>query len=177
MEGGQGMLILVLPQDDTNEALELRLEHSLVSLSKWESIHEKAFFGREEAKTEEETISYVQQMVLNKTPPGNFTDRLNSSHYQAINEYINSKQTATWFNELGEQKASREVVTAELIYYWMLSFQIPFSCEEWHLNRLMTLIKICGIKQTKPKPMSKAAQMEQYARLNAERRQKLGTTG
>lgn len=171
------MLILVLPQDDTHEALELRMEHSLVSLSKWESIHEKAFFGRE-PKTEDETVSYVKQMVLNENPPEDFTDRLRREHYETINDYINSKQTATWFNELGEQqKPTREIVTAELIYYWMLSFQIPFTCEEWHLNRLMTLVKICGIKQTKPKPMSRAAQMEQYSRLNAERRAKLGTTG
>ena len=170
------MLILVLPQDETHEATELRLEHSLVSLSKWEAIHEKPFFGRDD-KTEEETISYVKQMVIDDDPPEKFEKRLTREHYEAVNAYINSKQSATWFNEDPNQKPSREIVTSELIYYWMLSFQIPFSCEEWHLNRLMTLIKICGIKQTKPKPMSKNAQREQYARLNAERRQKLGTTG
>jgi hypothetical protein len=176
MEGGRGMLILVLPQDEANEAYTLRLEHSLVSLSKWESIHEKAFFGKD-AKTEPETISYIQQMVLNDDPPENFIDRLKRPEYELINEYINSKRSATWFNEDPNQPPSREVVTSELIYYWMLSFQIPFSCETWHLSRLMTLIKICGIKQTKPKPMSRSAQMEQYARLNAERRAKLGTSG
>lgn len=170
------MLILVLPKDETHEALELRLEHSLVSLSKWEAIHEKAFFGRED-KTEDETISYVEQMVTNSFPPEDFSDRLNRDHYEAINAYINSRQTATWFNEAPEKKGPSEIVTAELIYYWMINFQIPFEAQNWHLNRLMTLIKICGIKQTKPKPMSKAAQMEQYARLNAERRKKLGTSG
>jgi hypothetical protein len=170
------MLTILLPATDEHEAFELKLEHSLVSLSKWEAIHEKVFYGRE-AKSEEETISYIQQMILNDSFPENFIDRLESADYEAIRDYIDSKQSATWFNEEPNQRPSREVVTSELIYYWMLSFQIPFSCENWHLNRLMTLVKICGIKQTKPKPMSRAQQMEQYARLNEERRKKLGTTG
>lgn len=169
------MLTITLPSTDDVDELELHLEHSLVSLSSWEAIHEKPFFSREE-KTEEETKSYVLQMVLDPNPPGNFLDRLRREDYEAINLYINSKQTATFFHEDNSRKSS-EIVTSELIYYWMISFQIPFSCETWHLNRLMTLIRICGIKNSKPKRMSRQAQAEQYRALNERRRAELGTSG
>lgn len=171
------MLTIVLPATDDSDAVELQLEHSLVSLSKWESIHEKAFYGREE-KTEDEMIDYVNQMIVGGKPPENFVDRLSQENTTAIMDYINSKQTATWFREDKSTKGSAEVITNELIYYWMISFQIPFDpCQNWHINRLMTLIKICGIKQTKPKKMSKQEQAEQYRMLNAQRRAKLGTAG
>jgi hypothetical protein len=168
------MLSLILSSNDDN--VELQLEHSLVSLSKWEAIHEKAFFGRE-PMTHEETVSYVQQMLLTENPPEDWANQLRLEDFDAITTYINSKQSATWFREDKNQRGPHEIVTAELIYYWMISFQIPFVCETWHLNRLMTLIKICGIKQTKPKRMSRQAQAEEYRRLNAVRRQQLGTSG
>lgn len=171
------MLTIMLPADDTNEAVKLTLEHSLVSLSKWESIHEKAFFGQE-AKTEEETLSYIQQMILSENPPEDLIDRLTVEDVDTISDYINSKHSATWFREEKETKSSSEVITSELIYYWMIQFQIPFKpVEEWHLNRLMTLIKIAGIKQSKPKRMSRQSLQEQYRRINAERREKFGTAG
>lgn len=177
------MLSIMLPairiEEELLPAAEIHLEHSLVSLSKWESIHEKAFFGSglKDPWTAEETLSYIKQMLLNDPPP-RWIERLQLEDYTTITDYINSSQTATWFREEQNQKSSREVVTNELIYYWMLSLQIPFEpCQNWHVNRLMTLIKICGIKQTKPKKMSRSAQAREYARLNAERRAALGTHG
>lgn len=171
------MLTIMLPETDDFDAIKLKFEHSLVSLSKWEAIHEKAFFGREE-KTIEETASYIEQMLLNENPPADFLDRLNREQFEQISGYIDSKQSGTWFREDGQSKPSSEIVTSELIYYWLIQFQIPFKpTDEWHLNRLMTLIKVASVKQSKPKKQSKQALAEQYRQLNAERRQKLGTAG
>lgn len=171
------MLTIMLPATDDANAVELKFEHSLVSLSKWESIHEKAFFGRDD-KTSEETASYIKQMLLTENPPRDFIDRLSRDSFEKIANYINSKQSATWFRQDDQPKNSSEVVTSELIYYWMIQFQIPFKpADEWHLSRLMNLIKICGIKQSKPKKQSRQSVAEQYRQLNAERRQASGTAG
>lgn len=171
------MLTIILEPTDDLPQVVLTLEHSLVSISKWESECTKPFFGREQM-SHEETVAYIKQMILDESPPEGWLERLKQEHYTEITNYINSKQSATWFREDPNQRPSREIVTSELVYYWMTQFNIPFDpCETWHLNRLMTLVKICGIKQTKPKPMSKQAQMEQYRQLNAQRRQQLGTSG
>lgn len=171
------MLTIILPATEDLPAIKLELEHSLVSLSKWESIHEKAFFGRED-KDHDDTVSYIEQMILGSLPEEDWQSRLKAEDYKAITEYINSKQSATWFREEPEPRGPREIVTAELIYYWMINFQIPFRpCETWHLNRLMTLIKIAGIKQTKPKKMSRQAYSAEIRRLNEQRREQLGSTG
>lgn len=171
------MLSLMLQSNDDNGSVEITLEHSLVSLSKWESIHEKPFFSKDPMNAEE-TISYINQMIRGEIPPGDWHKQLKPEHFQQVTEYINSKQTATWFREDTSQAKSSEIVTNELIYYWMIGFQIPFKpCEDWHLNRLMTLIKIAGVKQSKPKKMSRQQQAEEYRRLNAERRAQLGTSG
>lgn len=162
--------------DDSEEIVELNFEHSLISLSKWEKNHKKAFFGKEE-KTPEEAASYIECMLLNKNPPAGILDKLAQDDVKAIGDYINDTQTATTFREDPSQKPSREVVTSELIYYWLVQFNIPFEVETWHLNRLMTLVKIAGIKQTKPKPMPKGKQAEQYRRLNEQRRAASGSSG
>jgi hypothetical protein len=104
-------------------------------------------------------------------------NQLSEENVKAIGDYINDKQSATWFRDEGAGKSSNETITSELIYYWLVQFNIPFETQYWHLSRLMTLIKIAGIKQTKPKQMSKAQQAEQYRKLNAERRAALGSTG
>lgn len=155
---------------------ELQLEHSLVSLSKWESIHEKPFLVTGD-KTPEEVLSYIECMVVSPNPPGDFLDRLSEKNVEDINAYIDRKMTATWFSEVQPETRNREVITSELIYYWMTVFQIPFECENWHLNRLFTLIRICNIKQEKPKKMSRAELAQRQRELNAQRRAELGTTG
>lgn len=171
------MLTLMLPAIDDIPAVEVHLEHSLASLSKWESKSEKAFFHKD-GLTPEQTIEYIKTMALDPDLPENWIDRLSVEDFTAINTYINSRQSATWFREEPEPPGRREVVTAEIIYYWMISFNIPFQpCEDWHLNKLLSLVKVCGVKQTKPKKMSATARAQQFAALNAKRRQELGTTG
>lgn len=162
--------------DDTDEVVELKFEHSLISLSKWEQKYKKPFFGKEE-KTAEESAWYIQCMLLTENSPAGFLDKLSRDDVKALTDYVNDKQSATWFREDPRQKPSTEVITSELIYYWLVQFNIPFEVETWHLNRLMTLVKITGLKQTKSKPMSKAQQQEEYRRLNAQRRAASGSSG
>ena len=159
----------------TNECV-LELEHSLVSLSKWESKWCKPFLGKEE-KTQEETIDYVRQMTINDNVPSDVYSCLTEQNLTDILEYINAPMTATWFAEDKHARPSREIVTSELIYYWMIALNIPMECQHWHLTRLMTLIKVCNIKNTPPKKMGRRELMNRNAALNASRRQRFNSRG
>ena len=160
----------------TRDDVTLELEHSLVSLSKWESKHEKPFLGKIE-KTNEEVIDYIRCMTLTPEVSEELYSKLSKENLETINKYIEAKMTATWFNEAPGAPKSRDVITSELIYYWMVIFQIPFECENWHLNRLFTLIRVCNIKQSKPTKMSRAEASARQRELNAQRRVQLGTRG
>lgn len=160
----------------THGGIELQLEHSLVSLSKWESDYEKPFLGKSD-KTRDEILDYVRCMILTPNPPGDFLQKLSKENFEAINAYIERKMTATWFSEQPGQPKTREVITSELIYYWMTVFNIPFECETWHLNRLFTLIRIANIKQGKPKKMSRGEVAARNRELNAQRKAQMGTRG
>jgi hypothetical protein len=160
----------------TKDDVTLKLEHSLISLSKWESIHEKPFLGKD-VKTNEEIVSYIKCMTVTPNVPEIVFSKLSEDNINEINVYIDSKMTATWFSEPPGAPHSRDVITAELIYYWMITFQIPFECEKWHLNRLFTLIRVCNIKQSKPKKMTRAEIAARNRELNARRRAQLGTKG
>lgn len=174
------MLKIMLPSFEDIEPIELDFEHSLVSMSKWEAIHEKPFFSKE-PQTIDETKDYIVQMLLSDYPPEHLRARLTVEHLPIVQTYINSKQTATTFRESPNQPPSREIITTDLVYYWLTTFSIPFSpVETWHFNRLMTLIRVYAAKQTKPKPITRqeaAARAEENRRLNDERRARLGTNG
>ena len=180
------MLQITVPKaeyyDETREQFvdmkeqTLQLEHSLVSLSKWEAKWQKAFLGRQE-KTEEETADYIRCMTINKNVDPSVYDRLTPENIEQINAYISSPMTATFFSDDKNGKPSREIITSELIYYWMIALNIPFECQKWHLNRLLTLVKVCNIKNAPPKKMSKRELMKRNAALNASRRKQLNTKG
>jgi hypothetical protein len=154
---------------------ELQLEHSLVSLSKWESKWEKPFLTKTD-KTTEETIDYVRAMTLTQNVDPRVYYQVNRSILDEIADYINAPMTATKIRQ-DKKVTNREIITSEIIYYWMVSFNIPFECQKWHLNRLLTLINVCSIKNQPEKKMSKAEMYKRNRALNDARKAKLGTKG
>lgn len=159
----------------SSEFFELELEHSLASLSKWESKFEKPFINSEQ-KSEKETLEYVKCMTLTPRVPSEVYGKLDREHYNEISDYINAKMTATWFAERKEPK-SRDIITSEIIYYWMFSMNIPLECENWHLNKLFTLIRVISEKNQPKKKMSRNEILARNRQLNEQRRQQMGTTG
>lgn len=153
----------------------LRLEHSLVSISEWEAKWQKPFLTKEE-KTTNEVLDYVRCMTLNEGVDPNIYTCLSAENVKEINDYISSPRSATTFRE-EKKSGGREIITSELIYYWMVSLTIPFECQYWHLNRLLNLVKICNIKNEPPKKMSKGALMRRNSALNAQRRAQMNTKG
>lgn len=159
-----------------SEEQTLELEHSLVSLSKWESKWCKPFISTKD-KTDAETLDYIKCMTLTENVDPGVYARLTDSNIDEIQRYINAPMTATTFSDDGKNKGGREIVTAEIIYYWMIALTIPFECRFWHLNQLITLIRVCNIKNQTPKKMGKKDIMSRNAKLNAARRQKLKSRG
>lgn len=156
----------------------IQLEHSLVSISKWESKWKKPFFSDRE-KTDEELIDYVRCMTITQNVRDSLYDELGEVELSKINEYIDDSMTATWFSEInpGGKPTKKEVITAEIIYFWMFSFRIPKECEKWHINRLLTLIRVFNIKNQKPRKMSRKEIYQQNKSLNAARRNRLKSKG
>ena len=154
----------------------LQLEHSLVSISKWESKWCKPFLGKE-SKTYEETIDYIRCMTLTQNVNPKIYTMLSAENIMAVNNYIEAPMSATFLHESENKRPSREAITSELIYYWMISYQIPFECQKWHLNRLLMLIRVCSVKNTPVKKRSARDIMNQNAALNAARRKQYNTKG
>lgn len=154
----------------------LEMEHSLVSLSKWEEKFEKPFLSLSNPTTEE-TLGYIRAMILTPDIPDDIVYKLTQENLNEINSYINAKMSATWFANDNDKSRSSEIITAELIYFWMTAFSIPIEHERRHLNQLFTIIKIANTKQNPPKKMSRQEIHEQNRRLNAQRKAQLGTSG
>lgn len=155
----------------------IQLEHSLVSLSKWESKWKKPFLSDKGGHTEEETIDYVRCMTLTQNVDPIVYYGLTSDLIQKIADYIQDPMTATTIQDRKVGRSTSEVVTSELIYYWMVAHQIPFECQKWHLNRLLMLIRVCNIKNSKPEKMGRRETLAYNRQLNASRRASRGSRG
>lgn len=157
----------------------LELEHSLVSISKWEETWETPFLGNGE-KTDVQVLDYVRCMTLTPDVDPVVYHWFTQADFSAVNEYINAKRTATWFGATKERPGRSEIITSEVVYYWLVTGQIDFQVQYWHFNRLMTLIKVIGDKQDTGKAKPKMSQAQLAARnreLNAQRRAEMKSTG
>jgi hypothetical protein len=154
------------------KSFRVRLEHSLVSASKWESLWKEAFLDKKD-KTPQQTLSYIKFMILNDDLPPEVFFKLVQSHLDEIKAYISDEMTATKLRNDPNVQASREIITTELIYYWMISLSIPVEFQHWHLNRLITLIRTVNLKNSPKKKMS----MTERKALNKQRLAEYNTRG
>ena len=152
------------------------LEHSLLSLSKWESLFKKPFLDDNLSLTTEELIGYVKAMTVTKNVPDILYMGLNDEIIEKVNDYINDPMSATKFYDFGERSVPRRgKTTSETIYWQMILYGIPFECQKWHLNRLLTLIRVCSLKAGSKKTIGKQATAQVYAELNRVRTEKMKT--
>ncbi len=182
-----GTLVLTIPgrecfNDETSEFIEIkettiRLKHSLLSLSKWESKYKRPFLDEKRKHTYEETIDYIRFMTVTQNVDPITFNFLTNEQIDSVNEYLADTMTGTTFGSDGSQpvKKSRNPLSAEVIYYYMSEFNIPWECEKWHLSRLLTLIRVCGIKKSPSKKTKSTAKSRQQ--LNAARRKRTGSRG
>lgn len=179
------MLKLVIPDvevfDELNNEFKnikgqtIQVEHSLVSISKWESKWNKPFLTNID-KTIEETIDYIKCMTITQNVKPEIYNNLTNDNINTISDYISKPMTATTFNNT-KTSGGNAIITSEIIYYWMILYNIPFECQKWHLNRLLTLIRVCSNKNDKPKKMSKREIINRNRELNNKRRKQLNSNG
>lgn len=180
------MLTIVIPESENydpvkNEFITIKkqtlvLEHSLISLSKWESKWHKPYLSKDN-KTEEELLDYIRCMTISTAVDPRVYLVLSTDNLKAIFDYIGDPMTATTIKK-SKNSSSKEIITSEIIYYWMVALNIPFEpCQKWHLNKLLTFIEVCSIKNQPPKKMSKGDIYRRNSSLNAARRSKYGTRG
>lgn len=156
--------------------VELQMEHSLVSISDWESKWHKSFLSTREL-TDEETLDYIRFMTLTPNVPPDIYGYLSDENINAIKDYIANPMTATTFSDDKKQKGRQRIITSELIYCWMITAGIPVEFENWHLNRLITLLRVCAAENQQPKKRSARDIAQEHAMLNAQRRAKLNSKG
>ena len=179
------MLLIVIPEielwDEQKEefirtkAHKLALEHSLLSISKWESKWCKPFLLKE-PKTAEQDIDYIKCMTITQNVDPKVYNYLTNENFQEINKYIEAPMSASTVSDM-PGGTSREMVTSELIYYWMVSLNIPFECQKWHLNRLLMLIKICNAKNKPSKHYNKRDLYRQHSKINSINRKRFNSKG
>lgn len=179
------MLQITIPKtelfnEETEEFIQVKetilyLEHSLLSISKWEAYWKKPFLV-EDVKTIEELVDYVRCMTINQNFDSVVYNALTKENIIDVKKYIENTMTATTFKDQNGPKG-KEIITSEIIYYWMIELGIPFECQKWHLNRLLALINVCSIKNTPSKKMNKKEVLKQQSALNAARRSKFNSRG
>lgn len=180
------MLTILVPEtelydEQKNEFIQIKaqtlvLEHSLVSIAKWESKWKKSYLSTKN-KTYEETMDYIKCMTITKNVNPLIYKSLNREALEAINRYLNDPMTATFFSEKDDRPSGPNIITAEIVYYWMISLNIPMECQKWHFNRLIALIKVCNIKNNPGKKMSRREILTRNQALNEERKRKYNTRG
>ena len=180
------MLTLLVPESELyderkNEFIQIKeqtlvLEHSLVSIAKWESKWKKSYLSNNN-KTLEETLDYIKCMTITKNVNPLIYKSLNREALEAIQKYINDPMTATYFYDKEDKPSGPNTITAEVVYYWMISLGIPMECQKWHFNRLIALIRICNIKSNSGKKMSRSEILSRNKALNEERKRKYKTRG
>lgn len=185
------MLTITVPRgelydDATAEFINVKetvlcLEHSLVSISKWEAKWHKPFLDSRESKSYDEILDYVRCMTITQNVDPNVYRFLSNKNMADIKAYIDDTMTATWFSDDKNRKSrNKKIITSEVIYYWMVSLQIPFECQRWHINRLLTLIRVCNEENKSydgKKKRSKKEFLSNRAALNAARKKQLNTKG
>ncbi len=154
---------------------KLTLEHSLIAVSKWESKFEKPFLSSE--KSTEEVLDYIRCMTLTQNVKPETYMHLSQKNIEDIQAYIEAPMTATTFKKIERRGGKKEIITAELIYYWMIAFNIPFECQKWHLSKLLTLIEVCARKNEPPKKMSRREISAQHRAINQMNRERFHTKG
>lgn len=153
---------------------ELTLKHSLISVSKWESKWHKPFLDKRRELTDEEFLDYIRCMSLVSFPE-EAIQNLSFGNRLDIKKYIEDPQTATWFNDRNSPPPSEKIVTNEVIYSQMIQLGIPLDpCQKWHLNHLLTLIRVCAENEMPQKKMSPLEVMAQNKSLNKMRKAALG---
>lgn len=179
------MLEITIPDvelfdDDKQEFVNIKgqklsLEHSLVSLDKWESKWHKRFLT-DEPKSREELIDYIRCMTITQNVNPQLYEYVTEENISQINEYINDPMTATTFSDVKSGK-NGEAISSELLYYYMIANNVPFECRKWHLNKLLVLLRVCAIKNAPPKKMTRNATLNRYKEINDMRRKKMNTRG
>lgn len=179
------MLTITIPKTEQFDSVKqefiytketkLTLEHSLLAISKWESKWHKVFLGKEK-KSPEEIIDYIKCMTITSNVDPNIYYALTEDNIKEIDNYINNPMSAITFPE-SQNRHSREVITNELVYYWMISLNIPVEFEKWHINRLLTLIRLASSKNNPKKKTNQRELVERYRNINEMNKKKFNTRG
>ena len=154
----------------------IQLEHSLVSVSKWESKWKKSFFLKNNKSTEE-ILDYIRCMTITQNVNPYLYKCLTQENMRCIKEYIDDPMTATTISNPKKNSGNNGVITSEILYYYMIALGIPFECQKWHLNRLIMLMRVCSIKNSKPQKMPKGDYLAHRRALNEQRKKALHTHG
>lgn len=157
-------------------AANLKLEHSLVAIAKWESKYKKSFLHTEN-KTPDEMLDYIKMMTITPNVKDEVYLGLTSDQIMEIKKYMDDPMTATRFTKKAGGGGGGRIITNELIYCWMAQLRIPYSCEKWHIARLLTLINVCSLENQPPKKMDQKSILRQNAAVNQARRAKMKSKG